>query len=137
MALTIRDPETEQLARELAALTGETLTGTIRVALQERLALKKRRCEATNETKGKLCEHRLTRTLTLKFAEVTAKLTYSDKDYNDVIEWECDFYQHYVLNTTIALFILISWFEQLERSVSSPAMKLLLDMRKRRISSHP
>jgi antitoxin VapB len=73
MALTIRDPETEQLARELAALTGETLTGTIRVALQERLALKKRRCEATNETKGKLCEHRLTRTLTLKFAEVTAR----------------------------------------------------------------
>lgn len=38
MALNIKDPETERLAAELAALTGETKTGAIRVALRERRA---------------------------------------------------------------------------------------------------
>jgi antitoxin VapB len=37
MALSIRDPETDRLARELAALTGETMTSAIRVALEQRL----------------------------------------------------------------------------------------------------
>jgi antitoxin VapB len=36
MALNIKDPETERLAAEVAALTAETKTGAIRVALQER-----------------------------------------------------------------------------------------------------
>jgi antitoxin VapB len=36
MALNIKDPETEQLAAEIAALTGESKTGAIRVALRER-----------------------------------------------------------------------------------------------------
>ncbi|HEX3782182.1 MAG TPA: type II toxin-antitoxin system VapB family antitoxin [Pseudonocardiaceae bacterium] len=34
MALNIKDPETEQLAAEVAALTGETKTGAIRRALR-------------------------------------------------------------------------------------------------------
>ena len=38
MALSIRDPETDRLARELAALTGESMTEAIRKALAERLA---------------------------------------------------------------------------------------------------
>jgi antitoxin VapB len=38
MALSIRDPETDRLARELAALTGESMTEAIRIALAERLA---------------------------------------------------------------------------------------------------
>ena len=38
MALSIRDPETDRLARELAALTGESMTEAIRVALAQRLA---------------------------------------------------------------------------------------------------
>ena len=38
MALSIRDPETDRLARELAALTGESMTEAIRTALAERLA---------------------------------------------------------------------------------------------------
>jgi len=46
MALSIRDPETDRLARELARLTGESMTGAIRVALEERLAREKRRREA-------------------------------------------------------------------------------------------
>ena len=37
MALSLKDPETDHLARELAALTGETLTDAIRIALAERL----------------------------------------------------------------------------------------------------
>jgi antitoxin VapB len=38
MAISINDPETDRLARELAAATGETLTDAIREALRERLA---------------------------------------------------------------------------------------------------
>ena len=37
MALSIRDPETDRLARELAALTGETMTRAIRTAIEQRL----------------------------------------------------------------------------------------------------
>lgn len=37
MALSLKDRETDQLAREVAALTGETLTVAIRKALAERL----------------------------------------------------------------------------------------------------
>jgi antitoxin VapB len=36
MALTIRDPETETLATEIAAMTGESKTCAVKVALQER-----------------------------------------------------------------------------------------------------
>ena len=35
MALNIKDAETEQLAAEIAALTGRTKTGVIRAALRE------------------------------------------------------------------------------------------------------
>jgi antitoxin VapB len=38
MALSLKDPETDRLAREVAALTGESLTKAIRTALAERLA---------------------------------------------------------------------------------------------------
>jgi antitoxin VapB len=37
MALSLKDKETDRLAREVAALTGETLTVAIRKALAERL----------------------------------------------------------------------------------------------------
>ncbi|MGH7042570.1 MAG: type II toxin-antitoxin system VapB family antitoxin [Acetobacteraceae bacterium] len=37
MALSLKDPETDRLAREVVALTGETLTDAIRKALAERL----------------------------------------------------------------------------------------------------
>ena len=37
MALSLKDAETDRLARALAALTGETLTEAIRRALAERL----------------------------------------------------------------------------------------------------
>lgn len=38
MALNIKDPETDRLARELAAATGESITVAARTALEERLA---------------------------------------------------------------------------------------------------
>lgn len=37
MALNIKDPETDRLARELAAATGESITVAARRALEERL----------------------------------------------------------------------------------------------------
>lgn len=36
MALNIKDPETERLAAEVAAMTGESKTGAVRQALRER-----------------------------------------------------------------------------------------------------
>lgn len=38
MALSLKDPEADRLARAVAARTGETLTAAIVVALRERLA---------------------------------------------------------------------------------------------------
>lgn len=43
MGLNIKNDETCLLARDLARLTGETMTGAITVALRERLAREKRR----------------------------------------------------------------------------------------------
>jgi antitoxin VapB len=37
MALSLKDPETDRLARAVAALTGESLTTAVRKALAERL----------------------------------------------------------------------------------------------------
>lgn len=37
MALSLKDKETDRLARAVASLTGETLTDAVRVALAERL----------------------------------------------------------------------------------------------------
>ncbi len=42
MSLNIKNEETCRLARELAELTGETMTGAITVALRERLEREKR-----------------------------------------------------------------------------------------------
>jgi len=37
MALSLKDPETDKLARQVASLTGESLTEAVRTALSERL----------------------------------------------------------------------------------------------------
>lgn len=42
MALSIKNPETQTLARELAQRTGETVTKAITVALRERLERQKK-----------------------------------------------------------------------------------------------
>jgi antitoxin VapB len=43
MALSIKDPEADRLAREVAALTGESLTVVVRTSLAQRLEREKRR----------------------------------------------------------------------------------------------
>ena len=43
MTLNIKNEETCRLARDLARLTGDTMTGAITLALQERLAREERR----------------------------------------------------------------------------------------------
>ena len=48
MALSIKDPEVDQLARELANRTGETLTDAIRVALRERLRREQGKVKVTD-----------------------------------------------------------------------------------------
>jgi antitoxin VapB len=49
LALSLKDKETDRLAREVAALTGETLTDAIRKALSERLERERlRRGEPAN-----------------------------------------------------------------------------------------
>lgn len=46
MALSIKDPEADRLARELAERTGETLTRAVVVALRERLDRENHRIRA-------------------------------------------------------------------------------------------
>lgn len=43
MAINIKDPETDRLVRELAALTGEPITVAVRAAIEDKLALIRRR----------------------------------------------------------------------------------------------
>jgi antitoxin VapB len=45
VALNIKDPETDRLVRELASLTGQPITVAVRVAVEEQLALVRRRNE--------------------------------------------------------------------------------------------
>jgi antitoxin VapB len=46
MPLSIKDPEADQLARNLAHRTGESITQTVIIALRERLAREQRKEEA-------------------------------------------------------------------------------------------
>jgi antitoxin VapB len=43
MVLSIKDPEADQLARRLAALTGKSLTEAVKAALRDRLEREQRR----------------------------------------------------------------------------------------------
>ena len=54
MALSLKDVETDRLAREVAALTGESLTTAIRTALSERLARERRRRGRSTDLKARL-----------------------------------------------------------------------------------
>lgn len=47
MALNIKDPSTDRLARELAALTGESITEALHSAIELRLARERARRRAT------------------------------------------------------------------------------------------
>jgi antitoxin VapB len=43
MALNIKDPEADRLARQVADMTGETITRAVVIALKEKLAREERR----------------------------------------------------------------------------------------------
>ena len=49
MALSLKGAETDRLAREVAKLTGESLTEAVRTALAERLERERRRAMATGQ----------------------------------------------------------------------------------------
>jgi antitoxin VapB len=59
MALSIKDPETDRLARALAEATGESLTEAIRIALAERLARESRRSQRRLSTEIRRIQERL------------------------------------------------------------------------------
>ena len=50
MRLTIKNPETDRLARELVAVTGESITAAVTVALRERLERFRAIDDAANRT---------------------------------------------------------------------------------------
>lgn len=49
MALSLKDPETDRLARELAKLTGESLTDAVRQSLADRLMRERRKRQEKSE----------------------------------------------------------------------------------------
>ena len=56
MALSLKDPETDRLAREVAKLTGESLTEAVRTALAERLERERRKRGRTKSLVARLNE---------------------------------------------------------------------------------
>jgi antitoxin VapB len=56
MAISMKDPETDRLARAVAALTGETLTAAVRKALAERLERERLRRGETPDLAARLRE---------------------------------------------------------------------------------
>ncbi len=73
MALSIKNPEADHLARELAATTGESLTDAVLLALQERLEREQRR-------RGPRIADRLRR-----LAKETSALPVVDRRHSDEI----------------------------------------------------
>jgi antitoxin VapB len=60
MAIRLKDPQTDRLARQVAGLTGETLTEAVRVALAERLArerLKRRQAPRLSDELDEIFRH--------------------------------------------------------------------------------
>jgi antitoxin VapB len=56
MALSLKDAETDRLAREVAKLTGESLTAAVRTALAERLERERRKRGQTKSLVERLNE---------------------------------------------------------------------------------
>jgi len=50
VALNIKDADTDRLAREVAALTGESITDAVRVSLEQRLGILRRKAAVTSAT---------------------------------------------------------------------------------------
>jgi antitoxin VapB len=73
MALSIRDPETDRLARELSRRTGETMTQAIRTALAERLARLDRSREAEIERRRRAIDEIVARSRALPILDTRSE----------------------------------------------------------------
>lgn len=80
MGLNIKNEETNRLIHELADLTGETLTGAVKSAVQERLVRLQRR------QKGGLAEHllRMGRESAPLFKEPYRSMEHGDLLYDEM-----------------------------------------------------
>jgi antitoxin VapB len=56
MALSLKDKETDRLAREIVALTGESITDAVRISLAERLGRERLRRGRTASLSSRLLE---------------------------------------------------------------------------------
>ena len=56
MALNIKDPETDRLVRELAALTGQPITEAVRDAVRDKLTATKTRRAASDKTRRRILD---------------------------------------------------------------------------------
>lgn len=79
MPLSIKDPETDRLARALAKATGESLTEAIRRALEERLARESTgRAAYRRDSTVQRVQERLAQLPVLDAREADALLGYDD-----------------------------------------------------------
>lgn len=79
MALSIKDPETDRLIRELAGLTGETMTEAVRVAVERRLARERAK---RGETEG------LARKLNALAKACAAAPDYDTRSPDDIVGYD-------------------------------------------------
>ena len=78
MPLNIKDEQTHEMARKLAALTGESMSRAVKTAIEERL----NRCERAKNRKG--VAEKLNR-----LAEYCASLpTYDDRTDDEIIGYD-------------------------------------------------
>lgn len=78
MAISIKDPETDRLARALADATGESLTTAIRRALEERLAREQNRSRRGISAEVRRIQERLARLPVLDSRPAEELLGYDD-----------------------------------------------------------
>lgn len=78
MAISIKDPETDRLARALAEATGETLTEAIRRALEERLERETQRARRGLQVEIRRIQERLGRLPMLDARAADAIVGYDD-----------------------------------------------------------
>lgn len=78
MAISIKDPETDRLARALAEATGESLTAAIRRALEERLDRERNRSRRGIGAEVRRIQERLARLPVLDQRSAEEMLGYDD-----------------------------------------------------------
>lgn len=57
MALNLKSERVHELARELAELTGDTMTGAVEVALREAVVRRRPAVDAKRQLLGRIAEH--------------------------------------------------------------------------------